>query len=147
MADELGYYSVGVPEAWGYDSTLILTEIALNTKQIRPMSNIISVWGRTPAMIAMNSATLLDNSDGRYVLGSGVSTPAIVDGFHDRPFKRPAAEIERVLTEIKNLMGGGRATLTYETDQRAPRFGLPLVDERPEYAGLDFLSFFQCRLF
>ena len=28
LADELGYYSVGVPEAWGYDSTLILTEIA-----------------------------------------------------------------------------------------------------------------------
>ena len=129
LADELGYYSVAVPEAWGYDSTLILTEIALITKQIRPMSSIISIWGRTPATIAMNSATLLDISDGRYVLGLGVSTPAIVDGFHDRPFDRPVAEMERVLAEIKNLMGGGRATITHDTDQRALRLGLPLAHE------------------
>jgi len=129
LADELGYYSVAVPEAWGYDSTLILTEIALNTNQIRPMSCIISIWGRTPATIAMNSATLLDISDGRYVLGLGVSTPAIVDGFHDRPFERPVAEMERVLAEITNLMGGGRATITHDTDERALRLGLPLPHE------------------
>lgn len=129
LADELGYYSVAVPEAWGYDSTLILTEIALNTKQIRPMSSIISIWGRTPATIAMNSATLLDISDGRYILGLGVSTPAIVDGFHDRHFERPVAEMERVLAEIKNLIGGGRATITHDTDQRALRLGLPLAHE------------------
>lgn len=129
LADELGYYSVAVPEAWGYDSTLILTEIALNTKQIRPMSSIISIWGRTPATIAMNSATLLDISNGRYVLGLGVSTPAIVDGFHDRRFERPAAEMERVLAEVTNLMGGGRATISHDTDQRALRLGLPLAHD------------------
>ena len=129
LADELGYYSVAVPEAWGYDSTLILTEIALNTQRIRPMSTIVSIWGRTPATIAMNSATLLDISDGRYILGLGVSTPAIVDGFHDRHFDRPVAEMERVLAEIKNLMGGGRATITHETNERALRLGLPPTHE------------------
>lgn len=129
LADELGYYSVAVPEAWGYDSTLILTEIALNTTRIRPMSSIISIWGRTPATIAMNSATLLDISDGRYILGLGVSTPAIVDGLHDRRFDRPVAEMERVLAEVENLLAGGRATITHDTDQRALRLGLPLPHE------------------
>jgi len=125
LADELGYYSVLVPEAWGYDSTVLLTEIALNTKRIRPVSGILSIWGRTPATIAMSAATLHDVSDGRYILGLGVSTPAIVDGFHDIEYHRPAAAMERVLDEVSNLLGGGRANLTHETDQRPLRLGLP----------------------
>ena len=129
LADELGYHVVAVPEAWGYDATLLLTEIALNTKQIRPMSCIVSIWGRTPATLAMNSATLLDISDGRYILGLGVSTPAIVDGFHDRPFRRPVSEMERVLAEVRNLMAGGRATITHETDERPLRLGLSVSHE------------------
>jgi alkanesulfonate monooxygenase SsuD/methylene tetrahydromethanopterin reductase-like flavin-dependent oxidoreductase (luciferase family) len=125
LADELGYHSVLVPEAWGYDSTVLLTEIALNTKQIRPVSAILSIWGRTPATIAMSAATLHDVSDGRYILGLGASTPSIVDGFHDVRYHRPAAEMERVLAEVSNLLGGGRANLTHATDARPLRLGLP----------------------
>ena len=129
LADELGYHSVQVPEAWGMDSTVVLTEIALATKKIRPMSAILSVWGRTAATIAMNSATLLDVSDGRYVLGIGVSTPELAKGFHGVEYSRPAARLESVTKEVANLIGGGRASLHRTTDARPLRLGMDLPHE------------------
>jgi alkanesulfonate monooxygenase SsuD/methylene tetrahydromethanopterin reductase-like flavin-dependent oxidoreductase (luciferase family) len=123
LADELGYYAAMVPEAWGLDATVLLTEIALITTDIRPMSSILSIWGRSAATLAMSSATLLDVSDGRYILGLGVSTPAIVEGFHDVEYRAPAAEMDRVVTEIVNLVGGGRAQLLRASEQRPLRLG------------------------
>ena len=58
LADELGYETFGVPEGWGLDSTPVVTEIGLGTAGIRIASTILSVWGRTPATLAMTAATL-----------------------------------------------------------------------------------------
>lgn len=71
LADSLGYESFSLPEGWGFDSTLVLTEIALRTQRITLVSGILSVWGRTPGTLAMNAATLHQISGGRYVLGLG----------------------------------------------------------------------------
>src|ERR1700730_4680337 len=90
LADELGYETFAVPEGWGLDSTPVLAEIALRTSRIQVASGVLSVWGRTPATLAMTAATLYQMSEGRYVLGLGASTPALVEGFHDVPFGHPA---------------------------------------------------------
>jgi Coenzyme F420-dependent N5,N10-methylene tetrahydromethanopterin reductase and related flavin-dependent oxidoreductases len=65
LADELGYESFSVPEGWGLDSTPVLTEIALRTTRIQIASGVLSVWGRTPATLAMTAATLHQVSAGR----------------------------------------------------------------------------------
>src|SRR5690349_17048657 len=65
LADELGYELIAVPEGWGLDSTAVLTEIALATSRIRLVSGILSVWGRTPATLAMAAATLDQMSGGQ----------------------------------------------------------------------------------
>ena len=71
LADELGYETFSVPEGWGLDSTPVLTEIALRTARIQVASAVLSVWGRTPATLAMTAATLHQICAGRYVLGLG----------------------------------------------------------------------------
>ena len=106
LADELGYESFSVPEGWGLDSTPVLTEIALRTTRIQLASGVLSVWGRTPATLAMTAATLHQVSAGRYVLGLGASTRALAEGFHDVPFDRPAARLRDVVTTIRALLDG-----------------------------------------
>ena len=91
LADELGYETFGLPEGWGLDAAPVLTEIALRTSRIRLVSSILSVWGRTPATLAMTAATLDQISGGRYVLGLGTSTKALVEGFHGVAFGHPRA--------------------------------------------------------
>ncbi|HEY2489410.1 MAG TPA: LLM class flavin-dependent oxidoreductase, partial [Streptosporangiaceae bacterium] len=56
LADQLGYETFAVPEGWGLDSVPVLTEIALRTATIRLVSGVLSVWGRTPATLAMTAA-------------------------------------------------------------------------------------------
>ena len=67
LADRLGFDTIAVPEAWALDSTVVLTEIAIKTKRIRPMSAVLSIWGRTPATIAMSASRLAGVSGSRYV--------------------------------------------------------------------------------
>src|SRR6185312_4569533 len=106
LADQLGYETFGVPEGWGLDATSVLTEIALRTTRIQVASGVLSVWGRTPATLAMTAATLHQVSGGRFVLGLGASTRALAEGFHDVPFDRPAARLRDVVTTVRALLDG-----------------------------------------
>lgn len=106
LAEELGYETFAVPEGWGLESTAIVTEIALRTTRIRLCSAILSVWGRTPATLAMTAATLQQISGGRYTLGLGTSTKALAEGFHGVPFVRPAAKLREVVTQVRALLQG-----------------------------------------
>lgn len=125
LADELGYELIALPEGWGLDSGPLLTEIALSTTRIRLVSGILSVWGRTPATLAMTAATLDQISGGRYVLGLGPSTRALVEGFHDVPFVRPAARLADTVTAVRALLAGEPARLRRTPHARPLRLGLP----------------------
>jgi alkanesulfonate monooxygenase SsuD/methylene tetrahydromethanopterin reductase-like flavin-dependent oxidoreductase (luciferase family) len=92
LADQLGYEAFALPEGWGLDATVVLTELALRTRRITLVSGILSVWGRTPATLAMTAATLYQLAQGRYVLGLGPSTSALVEGSTTSPSRtRPAS--------------------------------------------------------
>ena len=125
LADELGYEIFAVPEGWGLDSTPVLAEIALRTSRIRLASGVLSVWGRTPATLAMTAATLHQICGGRYVLGLGASTRALAEGFHDTPFERPAAKLRDTVTGVRALLGGLPAQLHHAPAARPLRLGQP----------------------
>jgi alkanesulfonate monooxygenase SsuD/methylene tetrahydromethanopterin reductase-like flavin-dependent oxidoreductase (luciferase family) len=125
LADELGYEFFSVPEGWGLDPTPLLTEIALRTSRIRLASAVLSVWGRTPATLAMTAATLQQVSGGRYILGLGASTRALAEGFHDVPFEHPAARLRDVATTVRALLDGQHAPLSRVPGARPLRLGQP----------------------
>ncbi len=134
LADELGYEIFALPEGWGLDAVPVLTEIALRTARISLASAILSVWGRTPATLAMTASTLHQISGGRFVLGLGASTKALVEGFHDSAFEHPAAQLRDVVTKVRALLDGQPAQL--DRLDRAPaarplRLGQPPVPELP----------------
>jgi alkanesulfonate monooxygenase SsuD/methylene tetrahydromethanopterin reductase-like flavin-dependent oxidoreductase (luciferase family) len=131
LADELGYELVALPEAWGLDSTPVLAEIALSTRRIRPASGVLSVWGRTPATLAMTAATLHQLSGGRCVLGLGASTRALVEGFHDTAFDHPAAKLRDVVTKVRALLAGEPARLDTVPGAHPLRLGQPPAPDLP----------------
>jgi alkanesulfonate monooxygenase SsuD/methylene tetrahydromethanopterin reductase-like flavin-dependent oxidoreductase (luciferase family) len=131
LADELGYEIFALPEGWGLDPAPVLTEIALRTTRIYLASGIMSVWGRTPATIAMTAATLHQVCAGRYVLGLGASTKALVEGFHDTAFEHPAARLRDVVTKVRTLLAGQPAQLCRIPAARPLRLGQPPAPEVP----------------
>jgi 5,10-methylenetetrahydromethanopterin reductase len=131
LADELGYEVFSVPEGWGLDSTILLAELAVATRRITLASGILSVWGRTPATIAMSAASLHRLSGGRFILGLGASTRQLAEGWHDVRYERPAARLRDVTTRVRALLNGERAALSAVPTARALRLGQPPAPELP----------------
>ncbi len=110
LAEQCGYEAVVVPEGWGLDAPSVLTEIALRTTRLRLVTGVLSVWGRTPATIAMTAATIDQISGGRFTLGLGASTPPLAERFHGARFTAPTDRLQRVLLDVRTLLRGGRVT-------------------------------------
>jgi alkanesulfonate monooxygenase SsuD/methylene tetrahydromethanopterin reductase-like flavin-dependent oxidoreductase (luciferase family) len=131
LADELGYEAFSVAEGWGLDSTVLLAELAATTRRITLAAGVLSIWGRSPATIAMTAATLHRLSGGRFVLGLGASTRQLVEGWHDLRYDRPAARLRDVTMRVRALLNGDRAELSAVPAARALRLGQPPVPELP----------------
>ena len=93
LADELGYDSFWVPEAWGYEVFTLLTEIAVKTRRIRLGTGIANVFSRSPGLMAMSAATVDEISNGRLILGIGTSGKRVIEGFHGRAFDKPLTPV------------------------------------------------------
>ena len=108
LADELGYDSFWVPEAWGYEVFTLLTEIACNTRRIRLGTGIINVSSRSAGLIAMSAATVDEISEGRLILGIGTSGKRVIEGFHGRSFDRPLTQVRDTIRVVRTLLRGGK---------------------------------------
>ena len=108
LADDLGYDSFWLPEAWGYEVFSLLTEMATRTKRIKLGTAIINVFSRTPGVIAMHAATLDEISEGRVILGIGTSGKKVIEGFHGRPFDKPLTQVRDVIRVVRTLLAGGK---------------------------------------
>jgi alkanesulfonate monooxygenase SsuD/methylene tetrahydromethanopterin reductase-like flavin-dependent oxidoreductase (luciferase family) len=108
LADELGYDSFWLPEAWGYEIFSLLAEMALKTKRIKLGTGIVNVFSRTPGLIAMSAATVDEISEGRLILGIGASGKRVIEGFHGRPFDKPLSQVGDVIRVTRTLLSGGK---------------------------------------
>jgi alkanesulfonate monooxygenase SsuD/methylene tetrahydromethanopterin reductase-like flavin-dependent oxidoreductase (luciferase family) len=79
----------------------------------------------------MTAATLHQVCGGRYVLGLGASTKALVEGFHDTAFEHPAAKLRDVVTKVRALLAGQPAALSHVPAARPLRLGQPPAPEVP----------------
>ncbi len=123
-ADELGYDSIWAAEAYGSDAATVLAWIAANVGRAKIASGIFQMPARTPAMTAMTAATLDNMSNGRFILGLGISGPQVVEGWHGQPFDKPLARAREYVEIVRKALA--RETLTYDGKfYKLPRPGGP----------------------
>lgn len=123
-ADRHGYDSVWAAEAYGSDAATVLAWLAPNLENAKIASGIFQMPARTPAMTAMTAATLDNISDGKFILGLGISGPQVVEGWHGQPFDRPLARAREYVEIVRKALA--RETLTYEGEfYELPRPGGP----------------------
>ena len=104
-AEELGYDAVWTAEAYGSDAITPLAYIAAHTRKIRLATGIMQLAARTPAMAAMQIATLDALAGaGRAIAGLGVSGPQIVEGWYGQPWGRPYYRIKDYVSIMKKVL-------------------------------------------
>ena len=134
VAEERGYEAVFVPESWGYDAVTTLTELAVQTKRIKLATGILPVWSRTPAVLAMTAASLDELSGGRFILGLGISGPAVIQDWHGVAFERPIQRTREAVAIIRLALAGDRVTHSgeifrvqrFRLDCHPPRSRIPI---------------------
>jgi len=131
LAEELGYDSIWVPEMWGRDAFSLLALLAVNTEKIKLGTGIISVFSRTPAMIAQTAATLDEISEGRIMLGLGTSGPLVIENWHGVKFEKPIQRTREYINIIKLVLRFDR--VNYEGDIfKLKNFKLQFKPERDD---------------
>ena len=103
-ADRLGLDSVWTAEAYGSDVLTPLAWWGANTKQIRLGTAIAQMSAREPAATAMAAITMDHLSNGRFILGLGVSGPQVVEGWYGKPFAKPLARTREYITIIRQIL-------------------------------------------
>jgi probable F420-dependent oxidoreductase len=105
--DELGYATLWVPETVGRDPFVLLGLIAGSTAELRLGTSIASVWGRDPQTMRMSALSLQEATDGRFVLGLGVSHPHLAEKLRGHRFERPLSLMREFLQSYRGAIYKG----------------------------------------
>lgn len=103
-AEQLGYDSVWFGEIYGSDCFTPLAWIGARTERIKLGTSIMQISGRTPTNAAMTAVTLDMLSQGRLLLGIGVSGPQVVEGWYGQPYPRPLARTREWIALFRNIL-------------------------------------------
>lgn len=103
-AEKLGYDSVWTAEAWGSDAVSLLAWIGAKTERIGLGTAILQIPSRSPALVAMTAATLDRLSNGRLLLGLGVSGPQVIEGWHGVPYGKPLQRTREAVAIVRAVL-------------------------------------------
>jgi F420-dependent oxidoreductase-like protein len=103
-AERVGLDSVWVAEAYGSDTVSVLGYLAARTQRIGLGSAIMQMPARTPANTAMSAMTLDTLSDGRLLLGLGMSGPQVVEGWHGVGYGKPLARTREYVEVVRRAV-------------------------------------------
>ena len=132
-AEEAGFDCIWSAESWGSDAFSPLAYIAAHTDRVKLGTGVVQLSARTAAATAMHAITLDHLSNGRVILGLGVSGPQVVEGWYGMPSRKPLArtrEYVQVLRQIFDREGpaelqGDHIRMPY-TGEGAEGLGKPL---------------------
>lgn len=131
LAEDLGYDSIWIPEAWAYEQFQLLTEIALSTKRLELATGIANVFSRSAGLLAMSAATLDEISEGRVILGLGTSGKTVVENFHGLRYTKPLTRLRETVGILRALWRGERLAPEMSTLFDARHFKLEMKPVRP----------------
>ena len=130
-ADRLGYHSFWTGESWGRDAFTVLTMLACHTERIRLGTGIVTVYSRTPGLIAQSIASLDCISGGRAILGLGSSGRIVIEDWHGVKFDYPVSRTREYIEIVRMALAGGRVNYEGRFYQlKRFRMGVAPVQER-----------------
>jgi probable F420-dependent oxidoreductase len=114
-AEDLGYESIWIAETGGPDPFVLAGAVAQVTKRVRIGLAVSPVYIRTPATIAAATGTVSQLAPGRFILGLGASSHAIVGNWHGTPFVKPLARVRETVSAVRGMLEGRKVSLDGQT--------------------------------
>jgi probable F420-dependent oxidoreductase len=135
-AEDLGYESIWIAETGGPDPFVLAGAVAQVTRRVRIGLAVSPVYIRTPATIAAAAGTVSQLAPGRFILGLGASSHAIIGGWHGIPFRKPLTRVRETVTTVRSMLAGQKSNFEGETlRSHGFRLMVPPAAPVPIYVG------------
>jgi len=125
-AEAAGYDDLWSAETNGADGFTPLALAAAWTERLRLLTGVVNPYTRGPSLLAQSAAALADASSGRFVLGIGSSSPAIVERWNEVPFVKPLSAVRRSVETLRPVLRGERGVGGFKLET-APAHDVPIV--------------------
>jgi probable F420-dependent oxidoreductase len=122
-ADRAGIQTVWVGEMASFDAFALATAIGLQTDRVRLKVGPLAVGVRSPVAIALGVSSVATLVDRAVDVALGASSPAIVSGWHDRPWSGLAVHMRESVVALRAVLDGERLDVS-GTHVRARGFKL-----------------------
>ena len=101
----------GCPVYWlsqflGPDLLTSLAVVGAENPEIELGASVVPIYGRHPIALAIQAMSVQSATNGRLVLGIGVSHRVIVEGMYGLPFEAPFSYLKEYLAALKPLLRG-----------------------------------------
>lgn len=106
LADQLGYDAAYTTHIAGRDSLTVLMAYAAASERIKLGTGVVPIFSRTPATMAQTAATIDEYSNGRMVLGLGVSHRVTVENWHGQKITKPVSQMREYVAGVRAILAG-----------------------------------------
>ena len=128
-AEERGFDDIWFADSSGIDSLTTSVAVAERTKRVRIGTAIIPVYTRTPAVLASTTHVLHQISNGRFILGLGASSHAMMEGWNGLKFEKPLTRVKETAILVRKMLSGEKTDFQGETVRSKGYRQLPLAPQ------------------
>ena len=115
-AEAHGYDSVWIPDGDGKMHSLTLAgAVAATTRRVTIGTGIVPVYTHTPAVLAASCTALAHLAPGRFVLGVGSSSKAMMESWNGIPFQKPLTRVKETVQVLRGMLAGERVDFQGQT--------------------------------
>ncbi|WP_037079570.1 LLM class F420-dependent oxidoreductase [Pseudonocardia spinosispora] len=113
-ADRAGFDTLWIGEMATFDAFALATAVGLATERIRLKVGPLAVGVRGPVAVALGAYSVAQLTGRPVELALGASSPAIVSGWHDRPFPHAASRMREFVRALRPALAGDRVEFAGE---------------------------------
>jgi probable F420-dependent oxidoreductase len=104
--EDRGYGALWIPEGRGRNALVLSSWLLCHTKRLIVATGIANIYARDPVAMAGGQRTLAEQSDGRFLLGVGVSHRPTVEGVRGHTYGKPVPTMRAYLQAMREAPYG-----------------------------------------
>ena len=98
--ESLGYGTLWIPETVGKNPLVLASWLLANTEKLNLATGIVNIYHREPGVTRAGQISLAEQSNGRFLLGMGVSHKPLVEGVRGLTYQPPVATMRSYLEKM-----------------------------------------------
>ncbi|MGZ4797859.1 MAG: LLM class F420-dependent oxidoreductase [Acidimicrobiia bacterium] len=110
-----GFHGFHVPQIFGLDALTLLAVVGREVPRVELGTGVVPTYPRHPLMLAAQALTTQMASDGRLMLGIGLSHQVVIESMLGLSFEKPARHMREYLDVLMPLLRGEPAATAGET--------------------------------